>query len=272
MQPTPLKFQLKSVSETALITLWSRAVEQKQAEPILIDTMATSMLDRIDYDFTKFESAWKSQVGVCIRAKLIDDQVRAFMQKHPDSVVVSLGAGLDSRFFRIDDGRVHWYDVDLAPVIEMKKKFIQPQERYTMFSGSMFETDWMETMLSHQAPILVIIEGVLMYFDAEDVSDFLLEIVDTLVGATIIFDSIHPHLVSHSDKHDSVKHMDAPFKWGIKDKHAITAIDSRLQVVEVKSLFDFYPKRWRWVWYVTRVPAFKRLMCGCIYTVVCQKS
>ncbi|MCH9813228.1 MAG: class I SAM-dependent methyltransferase [Epsilonproteobacteria bacterium] len=267
-----MKHQLKEVSETALITLWSRAVEQKEKPPILIDKVAVCMVEQIDYDFSKLDSAWKSQVGVCIRAKLIDEQVSVFIEKNSDAVVVSLGAGLDSRFLRVDNGKVRWYDVDLAPVIEMKQKFIQPEDRYTMLSCSMFETEWLERVLSHQAPTFIIMEGVLMYFDSEDVSDLLVGIVETLVGATIVFDSIHPYLVSHSDKHDSVKHMNAPFKWGIKDASEITAIDSRLQVMEVKSLFDFYPKRWRWVWYVTRISVLKRLMCGCIYTTLCQKS
>ena len=45
---------LTGVSETALLTLAARAHEARRAERIIDDPMAITLMDSIDYDFTKF--------------------------------------------------------------------------------------------------------------------------------------------------------------------------------------------------------------------------
>ena len=40
-----------------------------------------------------------------------------FIERHPDAVVVDLGAGLDSGFYRVaPPPKVHWYSVDLPGI------------------------------------------------------------------------------------------------------------------------------------------------------------
>jgi len=52
------------------------------------------------------------------QAYLIDQAVRARLQANPDTLVVLVGAGFDSRAFRIPGGR--WIEIDEAPIIERK--------------------------------------------------------------------------------------------------------------------------------------------------------
>ena len=89
------------LSSTMLIPLWAKAVEQGRAQPLLRDDEAVRMLDKIDYDFSKFAKVKASQVGCCGRAKLLDDMTRHFIAEHPDAVVVQIGAGLDARYERL---------------------------------------------------------------------------------------------------------------------------------------------------------------------------
>ena len=53
------------LSSTMLIPLWAKAVEQGRAQPLLRDDEAVRMLDKIDYDFSKFAKVKASQVGCC---------------------------------------------------------------------------------------------------------------------------------------------------------------------------------------------------------------
>jgi O-methyltransferase involved in polyketide biosynthesis len=79
--------------------------------------------------------------------------------------VVHIGCGLDSRFERVDNGRVEWYDLDLPEVIELRRKFIgNERERYHLLGCSVLEDTWLEAVKVHsQRHFLFLAEGVFMY-------------------------------------------------------------------------------------------------------------
>ena len=90
--------ELDAIPETMLIPLWAKATETMRKDALLVDSKAVEIMQKIDYDFSKFRKAKASQVGCCIRAKLIDEEVTAFLNEHPDAVVIQLGAGIDARY------------------------------------------------------------------------------------------------------------------------------------------------------------------------------
>ena len=103
--------QISVLSETMLIPLWAKAVEYGRPDALLTDAEAARMKEMIDYDFGKFAGVKASQAGCCGRAALIDDEVRRFLESHPDGVVVQLGAGLDARYERLGRPKLTaWYD------------------------------------------------------------------------------------------------------------------------------------------------------------------
>jgi O-methyltransferase involved in polyketide biosynthesis len=121
---------LTGVAETLMITLYARAIETQRLEPILIDRKAVEIAESLDYDFSKYENGWASQLGCLIRARAIDRIVQNFLETHPSAVIVNLGAGLCTRFSRIDNGQVRWYEVDFPEVIALRRKFFQETERH----------------------------------------------------------------------------------------------------------------------------------------------
>ena len=50
--------------------------------------------------------------------------------------MVHIGCGLDSRFERVDNGRVEWYDLDLPDVIEQRRKFMGDEGKHYHLLGS----------------------------------------------------------------------------------------------------------------------------------------
>ena len=108
-----IETKLTQLPETMLITLWAKAVENKRKDALLHDEKAAEIMEKVDYDFSKFKHGQFSQAGCCIRASLIDKEIKAFLAKHPDAVVIQLGAGIDARYERLGRPKVtHWYDLE----------------------------------------------------------------------------------------------------------------------------------------------------------------
>ena len=149
---TKAKLTLTPEQETLLITLYAKA---QPNNPLFFDPMAQDILNQVDYDFTSLHIPYKTVVLVCQRAKKLDAVTRDFLAEHPDGVVLQLGCGLDSRFWRVDDGRVNWYDLDMPPVVELRRQFFTGNERYHLIAASVTDLEWVDTVISGGRPVLV---------------------------------------------------------------------------------------------------------------------
>ena len=55
-------------------------------------------------------------------------------------MIVHIGCGFDSRFERVDNGQVEWYDLDLPDVIKLRRKLIGDEgNRYHLIDCSVFD-------------------------------------------------------------------------------------------------------------------------------------
>jgi hypothetical protein len=122
-----MKIKLAPEQETLLIPLYAKA---QPGNKLFFDPKAQEILNQVDYDFTRLRVPYKTVVLVCQRAKKMDAVTREFLTAQPNGVVLHLGCGLDSRFWRVDDGRVEWYDLDMPPVIELRRGFFAETDRY----------------------------------------------------------------------------------------------------------------------------------------------
>lgn len=91
------------VSETLLINLYFRSLENLVKKPILKDEFSGEIIKHLDYDFSKFDKSKLSRVGTVIRAKFFDDEILkiANENKNCDLVIIQVGAGLDTRPLRL---------------------------------------------------------------------------------------------------------------------------------------------------------------------------
>jgi O-methyltransferase involved in polyketide biosynthesis len=248
---------LEGVPETLLIPLWARAVESKQENPIIIDDLSIEMIEKIEYDFSKFDKAWMSQTGVVIRTELLDKATDGFICKNPDAVIINIGCGLDTRFFRVDNGRINWYDLDLPEVINVRKQFFEETDRYKMIDKSVFDYSWIKDVNTINKPVLIIAEGVLMYFTEEEVKKLMDTLVDSFKESEMLFEVITPMMAKGSKNHDTIKKMNAEFQWGIKNSKEMEKFSSKIKFVEEWNYFDYHKHRWRWMRLLTSIPPLK---------------
>ena len=223
------------LSSTMLIPLWAKAVEYSRPDALLCDKEAARMLEMIDYDFAPFAKAKASQAGCCGRAKLLDDMAQRFIAEHPDAVVVQLGAGLDARYERMGRPQVTaWYDLDLPEVIEVRRMLL-PESGNVYLGASMFDEGWTDTVAAHGKPVLLVIEGVLMYFEEAQVQAFFQMVQRKLPGTQVVMDTLFKRMVGKAQYHDALgKIGEKPpeFRWGIANANDVLKLAPGSRLVE----------------------------------------
>ena len=190
--------RMGDVSETSLLTLYCHALESQSRDPIISDPKAVEIMRAVNQELSKSKNRLHKRmikgkidkrmvVHVAIRAKRYDEYVMEFLKSSPDGVVVNIGCGLDSRFSRIDNGRVRFYDLDLPDVIEIKRRFVEETDRYHFIPSSVLDYDWMTPLLqTGGGPFLFIAEGVFMYLHREDVKSLVLELQSEFPGSELV--------------------------------------------------------------------------------------
>lgn len=209
-----------SVSKTLLITAYHKAKENGYKNPILKDRFSKELVEKVEFDCSSFKNASFSSIGINYRARYFDEKCIEFIENHENSVVVILGAGLDTRYLRVGGEGLGttFYELDLPEVIELRKKLLTHGKNCELLSISMFDTSWMDTLaLKHKdSKFLFLIEGVLMYFDEKEVKNLFINLASRFQGE-ILCDLINIWMSKNSDKHDVIKNQEAKFKFGVDD-------------------------------------------------------
>jgi methyltransferase (TIGR00027 family) len=110
------------------------------------------------------------------RHRIIDDLLRQELSADPNLCVVIIGAGFDSRAFRLKGGT--WFELDEPQVIAYKDERLPASKSENELHRIPidFSSDSLEEKLSsisHRGPVVVVIEGVLMYLETEAINELL---------------------------------------------------------------------------------------------------
>ena len=89
--------KITKIEETNLGPLWARATYGKKYPELLSDPIASEIISQLGFDFTEignFLGEWRS-IGLLRRARRFDNALKNYMEDHPSTTVVNVGAGLD---------------------------------------------------------------------------------------------------------------------------------------------------------------------------------
>jgi O-methyltransferase involved in polyketide biosynthesis len=175
------------VEETALLTEYARALDSRSLRPILGDTLADEVVGKINYDFAGLGVIASVVCLVALRAKMLDERIRAFTTEHPDAVVVDLGAGLNSAVFRVDPPpTVDWYSVDLPAVITLRDALLPCRGRSHSVAASVAEPDWTDA-ISGDRPTMVVADGLFPFLSEPVVVAIFRQITDHFESGMFAF-------------------------------------------------------------------------------------
>jgi methyltransferase (TIGR00027 family) len=245
--------KLEGGSETLLIPVWARAVETKRPDAIVRDPKALEIFESLEFDFSKFSGAWMTQTGIAVRTRLLDDAAKSFIHRHPFATIVNLGAGLDSRFERLDNGRIRWYEVDLPEVIELRRQFFEETDRYRFIACSITDFSWMDEIHITDCPALLIAEGLLMYFDECVVRSLFEKLLVRFVGSEMLFEMLSPLGVGMGKYNHCISKLKSrkiEFKWSLRHSKELEAWHHKIKFLNEWNVMDHFQHRWGWMMFV----------------------
>lgn len=208
--------RLGKVQETMLIPLYGRAQQTKAGRGRFDDQKAVEMVDAIDYDFTRFDNDL-SLSGAVLRTSIIDVWVREFLDHNPEGTVVEIGAGLNTRFERVDNGRLHWIDLDLPDVMELRRRFFTDSDRRQMLATSVLDPTWIERVRRLPGPYFFAAEASIIYLPETDVKKTVGMIAEHFPASLLAVDTATRLIIDSQDTHPSLKKVSARMRWACDD-------------------------------------------------------
>lgn len=155
------------ISRTAYYTLGVRAADAAAPQPLCGDAFAQRFMNddarKVWEEFA--ELVWPNASNAA-RHVMIDDHLRRALRADPQATVVIIGAGFDTRAFRLKGGR--WFEVDEPEILTYKESRLPAASAPNPLSR--IPIDFARESLADKLAVVgtpsnvhVVVEGVLMY-------------------------------------------------------------------------------------------------------------
>ena len=213
MEKNKIKPFLNGSAETMLQSFYARAMYSKNPRHKFKDAKAEEIVAKLDYDFSQAAKDTTMSSGVIARTFVLDELVSDFIKQNPDCTVVNIACGLDTRFYRMDNGNITWYNLDLPETIAVRDSVYQESGRVSTIGCSCLDSGW-AAKVEKRGKMLFIIEGLSMYLNADQVGRMLQIIRDSFDNAYVIMECLCPKFVNKEKVEKSIQSTGAVFTWG----------------------------------------------------------
>ncbi|MCQ2088339.1 MAG: class I SAM-dependent methyltransferase [Bacilli bacterium] len=253
-----IKVQLDGAAETMLQSFYARAQYSKSKKHKFYDAKAVELVERIDYDFSSAEKDSTMGTGVIARTIVFDELVKDFIDKNPDCTVVNIACGLDTRFYRMDNGKITWYNLDLPETIAVRDQIYNESGRVSTIGISVTDPAWAERIMV-RGKMLFIIEGLSMYLTAEENKQMLSIIHDNFDNATVLMECLAKKWVNKEKVEESIQKTGAKFVFGADSFDDIEDIAQGFRRVKddniIRGMTTIYPllSIFSWVPYIKKI-------------------
>jgi O-methyltransferase involved in polyketide biosynthesis len=246
-----LILDLSQVSRTAILTLICRAVEAEKNPSLFNDPMAVLCLGRLASMSSGEDRRWILQkkrmyAGLherdakagARRAQAFDNMTNRFIANNPKCTVVNLACGFDTRFWRIENEKCRYIELDLPGVVELKKEILEDQLGYEVIDKSVTDTSWIDRVtVNGNTGFLLLAEGLFPWIPPQDVARLLKGIEERFLRSQLVLDTVPQAWTRGLWK--SLMRLHARIEWGldvswvfgIKNPHDLETYGNGLKVV-----------------------------------------
>lgn len=240
---------MKPISRTAFYCCGVRMQDAQGSNPVCGDIYAKAFMNE---DGLRILEAFKDETSPnasnVARHRIIDDFLRRELLANPGLCVVIIGAGFDSRAFRLKGGT--WVELDEPQVIAYKNERLPASncENELHRVPIDFSTDSLEEKLSSfssRSPVVVVIEGVFLYLEEELIGQLLQTLRHLFPRHKLICDLMSREFFEKYSRtlHEKITGMGTSFKFIVDNPEEVFlengySLTGRVSVVESAVEFE----------------------------------
>jgi methyltransferase (TIGR00027 family) len=250
---------MKPISKTAFYCCGVRMQDAEKEKPVCGDTYARVFMNEEGLQILRlFKDETRPNTSNVGRHRLIDDLLRQELEVNPNLTVVIIGAGFDSRAFRLEGGT--WVELDEPQVITYKEERLPAasSENELQRISIDFATESLEQRLASfagRSPVTVVVEGVLMYLEEATIDQLLQTLRRLFPQHRLICDLMTRDFFENtaSSIHEKLTGMGATFKFAVDNPEEVFVRNGYRQletipIIEKSVLFeagDIPPEVWQ---------------------------
>ena len=235
------------VEDTLFVPMLGRIYASEHCPQILYDKKALELKNKLPSDL--IEQNKQNQytlLASASRSANMDRFIQSFLERRPNGVIVQLGCGLETTYYRCDNRRTHWYAVDLPHVIDYRRELLPELERETYLAGDAFTEDWIRQVRTEfpDAPILVTAGGLFHYFEENKVIS-LLRMIGQSGNMEVVFDTVNKKGMAMMQKKymKQVGHADAQMFFYVDAAKELAAkIRGNVKVIAEEPYYRHIPR------------------------------
>ena len=210
---------MDNVNKTLYIPLYGKALVSKKGI-ILSDKKAEEIWASEKFPLKgKSKSKWLAYY-MGMRSAVFDKWTVNKLNKYPNSIVLHLGCGLDSRVHRVGVSPDCWYDVDFQSVIDERKKHYKETENCHMISADLRDSSFIKTLPSASHTV-VILEGVSMYLSNEELQRLLAKLNEKFEHLFVLVDCYTPFAARMSKMRNPINDLGVSTIFGVENPQVL---------------------------------------------------
>lgn len=254
---------LTGLCQTALQPTYIRAQETLRGDRILKDLKAVDIMKKLNLPKPSLLNPL-SQISSVLLTRLFDFAVMHFLEASPNGVVINLGAGLCSRFDRLDNQHITWYDIDLEEIRQIRSSFFESNPRHHWITASFLDNQWLRDVdIQPGQDILIVMEGVSMYLKESDIKFLLQKLRHHFPNAEVLMDVMSSDCLWNKSLESLFSIPIEEIRWSLKDSYQLEQWDIGIQILEENyylSYLKHFPARLNYLnkaWVLPSLPLVK---------------
>ncbi len=210
---------MNEINKTLYIPLYGKSQVSKKGI-ILQDEKAEQIWQCEQFPLKgKSKSKWLAYF-MSMRAKVFDEWVCCQTEDNADTVVLHIGCGMDSRYFRINSKVSCWYDIDFPQVIAERRKYYTDNEHYIMLGGNAADPKWVGDLQQGKRAV-IILEGISMYLRLSEIQALFEALAQKYENVSILMDVYTDFGAKASKYKNPINDVGVTKVYGIDDPESV---------------------------------------------------
>ncbi|MEM7158620.1 MAG: class I SAM-dependent methyltransferase [Myxococcota bacterium] len=210
---------LSGISEGLLWPLYNRAAHARQPDLSFDDPKSVALVESIDYPFERHFG--RPNAVEFARTLAVDRLLVRWLVTHPRGTVVSLCEGLETRFWRVDNGSVRWLSLDGSAAIDTRARLLPSEARHRNLRCSPVDPGWRDEV-DPRGGVFVDIGASCGRLEPFAVRRLLVSIAQRFPHAQLVLD-VMPRVRTQDRRRPVVRGPMPLVPWGL-DRHELEEI------------------------------------------------